>query len=291
MKFGVREVCNVAFKCKADNTKIGDRVFKKDELVIYFDTAKTSSMEGSTTAVYAQGGRGNPRLITWEGEKTMTFSFEEALLSPLGLSILLSANLTSTEDYFHHVVIKTRAYKDTDDADAIKLTVADEVAEIGGDGAKLINPAQPASDAEKAATVFVYKMDETGSEMESLVDAVTFDESAAAGNVLEAVGLVEGAYYTVDGYIKVGGTTLTITPDKFSDYFYIEAETLFRRESDGVDKAAQIVIPKGKVTSNFTITMANSGDPSTFTFSVEAMPDYVKFDKTKKVLCAINVIE
>ena len=221
----------------------------------------------------------------------MTFSFEEALLSPLGLSILLSANLTSTEDYFHHVVIKTRAYKDTDDSNAIKITVADEVAEIGGDGAKLINPAQPASDAEKAATVFVYKMDETGSEMESLVDAVTFDESAAAGNVLEAVGLVEGAYYTVDGYIKVGGTTLTITPDKFSDYFYIEAETLFRRESDGVDKAAQIVIPKGKVTSNFTITMANSGDPSTFTFSVEAMPDYVKFDKTKKVLCAINVIE
>lgn len=67
MKFGVREVCNIAFKCKADNTVIGERTFMKDELVIYFDTAKTSSLEGSATAVYAQGGRGNPKLVTWEG--------------------------------------------------------------------------------------------------------------------------------------------------------------------------------------------------------------------------------
>ena len=41
--------------------------------VLYLDTAKTSTLEGAATTVYAQGGKGNPRLIGWDGEKTLTF--------------------------------------------------------------------------------------------------------------------------------------------------------------------------------------------------------------------------
>ena len=37
--------------------------------------------------------------------------------------------------------------------------------------------------------------------------------------------------------------------------------------------------------------MASSGDPSTFTFTMDAFPDYTKFDHSKKVLAAIQVIE
>jgi hypothetical protein len=37
--------------------------------------------------------------------------------------------------------------------------------------------------------------------------------------------------------------------------------------------------------------MASSGDPSTFTFTMDAMPDYTNFNKTEKVLCAIQVLE
>lgn len=33
---------------------------------MYFDTLKTSSMEGAATTVYAQGGRGNARLVAWD---------------------------------------------------------------------------------------------------------------------------------------------------------------------------------------------------------------------------------
>ena len=66
MKFAVREICNVVFKAKAD-TKIGDSIFKKGQPVLYIDSAKTSTIEGAATTVYAQGGRGNTRLIAWEG--------------------------------------------------------------------------------------------------------------------------------------------------------------------------------------------------------------------------------
>jgi hypothetical protein len=37
--------------------------------------------------------------------------------------------------------------------------------------------------------------------------------------------------------------------------------------------------------------MANSGDPSTFTFTMDAFPDYTKFDRTKKVMAAIQIID
>lgn len=68
MKFGVREICDVVFKAKSD-TKIGNRIFRKGQPVLYIDTAKTSTVEGAATTVYATGGKGNTRLIAWEGEE------------------------------------------------------------------------------------------------------------------------------------------------------------------------------------------------------------------------------
>lgn len=54
MKFGVREICDVVFRA-TKNGKIGDRYFYAGEPVIYFDSLKTSTLEGAATTVYAQG--------------------------------------------------------------------------------------------------------------------------------------------------------------------------------------------------------------------------------------------
>jgi hypothetical protein len=37
--------------------------------------------------------------------------------------------------------------------------------------------------------------------------------------------------------------------------------------------------------------MASSGDPSTFTFTMDAFPDYTRFNKEEKVFSAIQIIE
>ena len=99
--------------------------------------------------------------------------------------------------------------------------------------------------------------------------------------------------YFVDYYRtnKVVVTELTIDAENFAGYYYVEGSTLFRRESDGKDLPAEIVFPKVKIQSNFTFNMASTGDPSTFTFTMDAMPAYTMFEKTKKVLCAIQVID
>ena len=54
---------------------------------------------------------------------------------------------------------------------------------------------------------------------------------------------------------------------------------------------AEITFPNVKIQSNFTFSMASSGDPSTFTFTMDAFPGYTIFDGTKKVLCVIQIVD
>ena len=90
--------------------------------------------------------------------------------------------------------------------------------------------------------------------------------------------------------MSTGVTEVEIKPEDFGGYFYVEAQTLFRREDDGQDMAAEIILPRVKVQSGFTFSMASSGDPSTFTFTMDAFPGYTQFDSTKKVMCVMQVI-
>ena len=85
-RFGIREICDVVFK-PLTSVDIGNQ---------HFD--KTSSLEGAATTVYAQGGQGNPRLIGWDGEKTLTFTLEDALMSPISFSILSGAGVVKGRD-------------------------------------------------------------------------------------------------------------------------------------------------------------------------------------------------
>jgi hypothetical protein len=101
-----------------------------------------------------------------------------------------------------------------------------------------------------------------------------------------------GKNVIVDFYLAMTNSvqTITIGPEDFGGYFYVEAQTLFRREDSGKDMAAEIIIPKAKVQSAFTFTMAASGDPSTFDFVMDAMPGYTRFDHTKKQMCVIQIL-
>ena len=131
MKFGVREICDVTFKTTADGQKVGSTTFAKAGMPAFFiDTATTSSLEQATTTVYAQGGRGYNRLIAWEGEKTMTFTVEDALISPMGLAVLSGAGLiNAAKENERHVHITLAKNVDADGN--AKVTLLDVLDELG----------------------------------------------------------------------------------------------------------------------------------------------------------------
>lgn len=294
MRFGIREICDVVLRAKSYQT-LGSRKFYKNEPVLYFDTLRTSTLEGAATTVYAQGGRGYTRLIAWEGERTLTFTMEDALLSPESFSILSGAGLldaTADKPIFVHQTSQIEVKADN------TIVVPDlacwnnkGVMEVGtGDG-------QVDDYYESAADIFIMTLDANGQvNAEPCIPVrAVYDETAKTTTLTcysHAGTLPEDSVVLVDYYVKRtgGAQTIEITADKFGGNYYLEASTLFRRESDGVDMPAEFIIPNCKVQSNFTFSMAANGDPSTFTFTMDAFPDYTKFDRTHKVLAAIQVI-
>ena len=292
MKFGVREICDVVLKAKAAQ-KVGNKIFYKDEPVIYFDTLKTSSIEGAATTVYAQGGKGNPRLVAWEGERTVTFTMEDALISPESFSILSGAGLIAPTD--------------TQD-NTIKVHVTERTADVEvSDGSVSINLDQkPYYESGEVGSVpeYVYVMLLDNGEVVTepfLIDisSPVQDEPNEDGSYTirlregsDLTAFKQGCVVLVDYYTAktAGVQQINISADKFGGNYYLEADTLFR-DQNGVDMPATFIIPNCKIQSNFTFNMAASGDPSTFTFTMDAFPDYTRFDKTKKVLASIQMIE
>lgn len=274
MKFGLREIANVVFKAKSPMT-LGNTAFSAGMPVIYFDSAKTSGLDSGTTTVYAQGGRGNSKLIAWEGEKEVTFKFTDALISPIGLAILTGAGLTTKAAGEKFYVHRTQIVVSNGTACSLAAkdpeTAMDYVVSTDSNHPAYLMPLDSNGEikgAPVAATITTL--------------AITTGESAVP----------TAGTYLVDYYIEatIDVSQIDITPDCFGGYFYIEASTLVRREKDGKDLPAEFTVPKAKIQSAFSIEMANTGDPSTFDFVCDAFPDYLVGTSDKKVLASIQII-
>ena len=276
MKFGVREICDVVFKAKAKTT-IGNKDFEAGQPVLYIDTAKTSTIEGAATTVYAQGGKGNTRLIAWEGEKTLTFTVEDALLSPIGFSVLSGAGLF-------------RSNQDKSNDVHVHMTTQAQVTNNAGNHVLDLSGAVGDKSICETAPLFISECEADGSVTGEIVTA-----SKVGANTIEVPNTVAvGKTLIVDYYVIANGkdiSELQIDAENFAGYYYVEASTLFRREDTGKDLPAEITFPKVKIQSNFTFTMASEGDPSTFTFTMDAFPGYTYFDQTKEVLCVMQVLD
>ena len=291
MKFGVRECANIVFRAK-QATRIGTNTFKVGQPVLYIDTATTASMEQASSSVYAQGGRGNARLIAWEGDKTLTFTVTDALISPVSLAMLSGAGLIKEGGKNVHVHATTAATM-TVDGNAGTIDLTDALVEFGaltGDNAITV-------DAGVDAPIFIISGNATPGisyAYNSETGKATLTVPSPKWNEATGTAITGSINVLVDYYVikkSDNVSEIQITPADFAGYYYVEADTLFRSQSTGIDMPANLTFPNVKVQSGFTIAMSGTGDPSTFDFTMDAFPGYTYFDKTKQVLCVIQIVE
>lgn len=207
---------------------------------------------------------------------------EDALISPVGFAILSGAGIVDASEVENGIIQHVT-----------------ETVVVGEDGLKVSAKPHVVTGEH---TIYVMKLDRHG-DTASEPYIYTF-AGGEAGEDGKFTITVLGTNYKADSSApKAGDTVLVdyytakasgmqqieITAEKFGGNFYLEASTLFRNQ-DGVDLPAEFIIPNCKVQSNFTFTMASSGDPSTFTFTMDAFPDYTRWDTTQKVLCAIQIV-
>lgn len=262
-------------------------------------------MEGAATTVYAQGGRGNARLVAWEGERTVTFTMEDALISPLGFSILSGAGLidasSSTPIFQHMTEIIPISSEDISEgiltinlkAEAIDRNYNNKVIKKTEDYIYVM-PLDDNGEVFTEPFIGTYSKGVDGSHTVKVTGITTSTngrnsnyEATDLNHYFKNIASVLVDYYTPQ---TSNAHQIEITPDKFGGTYYLEASTLFRDSATGQDLPAEFIIPKCKIQSNFTFTMASTGDPSTFTFTMDAFPDYTRFDPSKKVLAAIQIM-
>ena len=248
-RLGSREISNVVVKEIATGKP-----------VLYLETLTVSSMEQTAEAVYARGGRGNPKRIMWESDKEIMYNMTDALISPESLAMLLGTDPV---------------------ASASKAVHKKESLVVEEEGDALVVKAE--KDIDTDSNFFVFES-QFGYDVG---DEVTVTVGDINGNVIDVDdnGLSAGDRVIVDYYYLAKTTTMTVEVDAFPGYYMLEAETLWTREHDGALLPAVFTMPRVKFASNFSIENAATGDPATFDFNAECFPD------AQNQMVVIDVIE
>jgi hypothetical protein len=238
-RYGIKEVADVVFYKIEDDGTAGVPV-------LYLDSLKVSTIEQTAETTYAQGGKGNPRLIGWDFGKEITLSLEDALFSPKSMAIMFGDG----------TVDKT--------VNQIKKTIAVN--------AKLTNEAK--------------WTDANGNEF-AIEGGVTYTDEE--GKKIEGATLPSKFFATFN--IKVSGQKIEVGPNTFPGTYYITGDTYARSEITGDDDYFQFIVPKGKITSENTITMEAEGDPSVFNMTVDVLRATVDGKPTMMQLIKYGIVD
>ena len=90
-KYGIKEVADVVFY------ELDDKGAPSAP-VLYLDSLKVSNIEQSAEVIDATGGKGNVKLISWDTNKEITATFEDALFSVKSLAIMFGGDVTDNSE-------------------------------------------------------------------------------------------------------------------------------------------------------------------------------------------------
>lgn len=263
----IKEVANVYFEALDDD--LGAGVYKGD-IVLFLDTLKVSTIETSAENTTANGGWGNPRLISWDYNKEINLTLEDALISLESLRFMLGGAIKRPKADSAVIVRHTEEVVCT--AGGIVPKPKDHLTDVEmtptatyGHPIRLINLTTGARTQLVVTTASgdpisidgTSAIDFTNPSM--LPDAASFTQTTAYGDHIrifweELITSDAGAETAIE---------VTISPDTFPGSYKVVGDTFMRSEKTGKDEAFQFVINKAKVLSEVTITLEAEGDPST----------------------------
>lgn len=264
-RYGIKEVADVTFyEINQDGTP--------GKPVLFLDTLKVSTIEQTAEQVDARGGKGNPKLITWDYGKEISVNIEDALFSPKSMSIMLGDGTVakaSGQDINRTAVVRVK-----DDGTLPEYFVADVYDANQGSARKKIYIG--ASTTPTGMIAF----NSSGITLAASVgeDGTSLDSSLTIGELQAACTSATAPYSTHAGEkifitysVKAVTKTIVVSGDTFPGTYYVTGDTYSRSDVDGRDQFFQFIIPKAKMSAENTITLEAEGDPSTFNMNLTVL--------------------
>ena len=236
--------------------------------VLYLDTLKTSTIEQSSETVDATGGKGNVKLLSWDTNKELTLTLEDALFSAKSLGIMFGGRMKANganQEVLKTVTAKAATYDSTNGVlsfkikndtfyiDKDKVTAFSYKTDAGVDS---VDP-QPVDDPDFANMT---NTAESAAGRVQPIEFITFDLLDCTTTATGSTGAVQD------------GLEINVTAEFDSNTYYIIGDTYAINYQSGQDEFLQFIIPKGKVSAeDVSLTMEADGDPATFSMSVKCL--------------------
>ena len=243
-RYGIKEVADVTFyKIESDGSRGAP--------VLYLDTLKVSTVEQTASSSDARGGKGNPKLVSWDFGKEINVNLTDALFSPASMAIMFGdkdgVGISTEETEKITKVAMAR----------ISATQADTTVEID------------AKDGRKTVKVLA-----DGGATYNTTDGIVSVTDAKRVNITAENFTSQTAGDKVFVHYKVTPTSkkvIDINADTFPGTYYITGDTFCRSDVTGEDDFFQFIIPKAKMSSENTITLEAEGDPSVFNLNLTVL--------------------
>jgi hypothetical protein len=255
-RYGIKEVADVTFYSIDANGQ-------PEYPVLYLDTLKVSTIEQTAETADARGGKGNPKLISWDYGKEINVTIEDALFSSKSMAIMFGNGTVAQNNAAKVERTVMLRVTGTSSAATNNYFVADVPTANGAERKKVYMQSTAEADGvtyAKSGLAIKKMTTEDGKSIE-----VATENWATA--LKDYVGQKIFITYEVNAVTK----TVTISGDSFPGTYYVVGDTYARSDVDGSDQFFQFIIPKAKVTSENTITLEAEGDPSVFNMNLTVL--------------------
>lgn len=230
--------------------------------VMYFDTLKVTTLEGTAEVTDIQGGKGNATLASVSHSKAINVQFDDAIMTMSSLAVLTGGELREGTDDDKIVMTESELVKVDDGATEIKLS---RKARKGS----YVYIAQMIDGILSTAT----RIDEpmaTESDTVSLDSFHNYKEDASEG---EATFRVFYEYEMGFPTKTEELTEITVLADKFAGTYKFIGDTLLFNQYTGLNDIFQIEIPKLKLDSSFSFNLNAATEAVVFSFKGKALRD------------------
>ena len=269
--FGHKELYEVVLRAQ-NEMHFGTRRIEADEPVLYFNNVNMSVLGEQNRPVFAQGGWGNMPHVIWDERSEVQFQMTEGVMSSVGMSILLSANVT-TAGNDNPIYVNMRE-------GPMNLIPTDN-------GLVLEISREPVLYPEKKVFIFRYARNTIQEKVFGTYLGVSNDELGiphyriALNNENFTEFEKNNNKYVVDYYYKYkeeDALIYTVAKERFNGLFTLEAKIYSKDENEGKNYTNILYMPKVRIVSNINLRLGERADPTVSTFNIIGLPETVGND-------------